>query len=86
MTEKEWRRKFSTNLLLAMGDADIPMTRLAVKAGISYNQLNKYLACESTPRVTIVINLAKVLGVSVEELVDFGEKVNKKEVTYGQHK
>ena len=86
MTKKEWRRKFSSRVLQALGELDMTQSRLAIKSNVSIGMISRYLACTSTPSATVALNIAKVLGIPVNELIDFGEKVNEREVEYGQYK
>ena len=55
----------------ARTDADLTIGELAARAGISTRQLNRYLA-GSVPPLDVATRLARILDLSLNELVDSG--------------
>lgn len=75
MTEMEWRKIFKDRLIFMMRRANITQCELAEKSGVSQPAISCYMAGRKTPNVKAVVNLAYVLGCTIEDLVDFGEHV-----------
>ena len=61
---------------------NINQKELSRLSGITEASVSRYLTGERTPRMDIIINFAKALGVSVEYLLDEDEKIQKKHSAY----
>ena len=75
MTELEWRRKFSDRLAFMMRRANMSRLELAESSGITKVAIGYYLTAQKTPGFKSIINLAYVLGCTIEDLIDFGEQI-----------
>lgn len=80
MTEKEWRQKFAIRLQNVMLEKGMTESCLCVLSGLEHSSVWRYLHAQITPNVLSVLNLAKALGVSVDELVDFEESIDRFEI------
>lgn len=60
---------FQENVKKLMCEYDINQKELSKRSGVSEASLCRYLSGSITPRVDIVENIAKVFGVSIEELI-----------------
>lgn len=49
--------------------------QLSKLSGITEASMSKYLSGERTPRIDVVVSLAKALGISVDELIGDDEKL-----------
>lgn len=61
---------FCENVRKLMKDTGINQKELSKKSGVSEASLSRYLSGSLKPRMDIVINIAKVFGVTPEELID----------------
>ena len=75
MTEIEWRKKFKDRLSFMMRRANLTRQDLIEKSDISESALSYYLSGQKTPGIKTTIALAYALGCSIEDLVDYGEKI-----------
>jgi len=76
MTITEWSTSFSENLLELMKDRRIGQHELAQESGISIGSINSYIHKKSLPGIKAILNLAFVLDVDVNELIDFGDTID----------
>lgn len=60
--------EFSEKVRELMKDAGITQKELSMKSGVSEASLSRYLSGSLKPRMDIIINVAKALGVSPGEL------------------
>lgn len=75
MTEMEWRVKFSQKVFGRMKKLGINQRELAKLSHIRENTISRYLACSRTPKADAIVNLAKALQCSIDELIQFGEMI-----------
>lgn len=75
MTEKEWKHNISIALRNKMHELDVSQTELAKAAHLSRSSINNYLNEMSIPDVRAIINLSIALKCTVDDLIDFGERV-----------
>lgn len=61
---------------------NINQKELSQLSGITEASVSRYLTGERTPRMDIIINFARALGVSVEYLLDNSEKQQKEISAY----
>lgn len=75
MTEIEWRKIFKDRLSFMMRRQNLTRQDLIDASGISESALSYYLSGQKTPGIKTTINLAYTLGCTIEDLVDYGEKI-----------
>ncbi len=62
---------FADNLKQAIQNAGMNMTALANETGITYNMIKKYCYAQAEPTVSYALRMAKVLNVSIDELMGY---------------
>ena len=75
MTESEWLGIFSKKLIDKMCERGYSVGDLAEDTGLSKSAISYYINGARVPGVRAIINISRVLGCTVEELVNFGEKI-----------
>lgn len=75
MTELEWRKIFKDRLSFMMRRANLTRRELVEASGLSEPTISCYLSGRKTPSVKAIVNLAYVLGCTIEDLVDYGENI-----------
>lgn len=75
MHEQEWLDQFGENLRSMMRECGYSQRELADRAGISESAISRYLNSSQVPKATILVNIAYVLDCSLDDLMDFGERV-----------
>lgn len=75
MTEIEWRKIFKDRLSFMMRRANLTRRELVEKSGISEPAISNYLSGRKTPSIKTTIALSYALGCTIEDLVDYGEKI-----------
>lgn len=76
MTEFDWIDLFSGTLQELMNYYNMDQAQLARESGLSKTAINNYIHGRRSPSVFAVINMANALGIGVEELIDFGDKID----------
>lgn len=61
--------KFEERLRMMMRDKKLSQKDLAIKANITEASMSKYLSGERTPRVDVIVNLARALEITTDELL-----------------
>ena len=80
MTEKEWRQKFAIRIQNLMLDRGMTESSVCIQSGLSHAVVWRYLHAQRTPGVLSALNIAKAFGVSLDDLVDFGESIDRFEL------
>lgn len=75
MTETEWMDIFAGNLLDLMRDRGYNQAQLADSTGLSQSSISKYLRRSQIPTVRAIVNIAYELDCDVNELMDFGDRI-----------
>jgi transcriptional regulator with XRE-family HTH domain len=75
MTLKEWTDTFGDNLSELLVERGMTQHDLAMDSGLSAGSINAYIRKQSPPGIKAIINIAYALDVSVDELVDFGDRI-----------
>lgn len=75
MTKKEWLETFSDNLVELLEDRKMTQYELALDTGISTGSISAYINKQSFPGPAALINIAYSLDVSLDELMDFGDRI-----------
>ena len=70
-TEESWKREFSSKLTKMMADKGCDQTYLSEICDISQQSISNYLNKKAIPNCYTASNLAKALGWTVSELIDF---------------
>ena len=75
MKESVWRMKFAEKLSEKMTEKGYSQLTLARKAKLAQPTLSRYLLGQKTPCIRAIINLSYALNCTMEELVNFGERI-----------
>lgn len=75
MTQSEWKEIFSDNLVSILEEKGMSQAQLARDSGVSTAMISDYINKRSAPGLMAIINMSYVLDMSVDELVDFGERI-----------
>lgn len=78
LTISEWQQKFSNNLCELMRTNNMTQYRLSKESGVSSGRLSEYINMRSLPNIFAIINIAYVFDVSIESLIDFGERIEQR--------
>ena len=70
-TKESWKREFSSNLIKMMADKGCDQTYLSEICDISQQSISNYLNKKAIPNCYTASKLAKALGCTVSELIDF---------------
>lgn len=76
MTEGQWQHFFKDNLIQMTLERHMSQMELSALSGISQGTISKYMNGSQIPTAPSIVNLSYALGCSIEELIDFGEKVD----------
>lgn len=76
MTELEWLDIFGDNLAEMLQDANMSQRDLADEAGLAESTISYYIHKEKIPGLKAIINIAYALDCSIDELIDFGDRIN----------
>lgn len=75
MTIKEWIDNFGDSLSEILEEKGMTQRDLAKDAGLPISSVNAYIRKQSPPGIKAIINMAYALDMSVDELIDFGERI-----------
>ena len=75
MTEAEWLDIFSDNLIDMLNEQRYSQEELAYESNLSQSTISKYINKKQMPSLKAIINIAYALDCSIDELIDFGEKI-----------
>ena len=75
MTEAEWLDIFSNNLIDMLNEQGYSQEELAYETNLSQSTISKYINKKQLPSLKAIINIAYALDCSIDELIDFGEKI-----------
>jgi DNA-binding XRE family transcriptional regulator len=74
LPEDEWRREFSRKLKKKMDQSSLKQSELAQIIGVSTQIVSRYMNGKSTPSSYTMSRIARVLGCTVSDLLDFTEE------------
>ena len=80
MTIEDWQRCFSNRILSLLESSDMSQYKLSILSGIPRSRLNDYINMKSMPTVFAIINIAHVFNVSTDSLIDYGKRIETREV------
>ena len=75
MTRGEWKNTFGDNLIAMLREKGVSQNQLAKDSGVSKGMISDYINKFTVPNIFAIINMAYALDISVDELIDFGERV-----------
>lgn len=75
MSELEWLEIFGDNLVDMLEDAKMTQRELADAAGLSEGTISHYINKTRLPGLKAIINIAYAMDVSIDELIDFGDRI-----------
>lgn len=75
MTEAEWLDIFSRNLQEALIDYGATQSDFAEVTGLSQQAISNYVNGKQIPNLRAIINMAYELGVSLDNFLDFGDRI-----------
>lgn len=76
MSENEWLDIFSQNLEDIMEEKGYTQQNLADDSGLSKASISRYINAQRMPTVKAIISMAYVLDLSIDEFIDFGDKID----------
>ena len=77
MTQGEWKTEFGDNLTSLLREKGFSQNQLAKDSGVSIGMISDYVNKFAAPNIFAVINMAYSLDVDIDDLVDFGEMIDK---------
>lgn len=75
MTRGEWKNAFGDNLSSILREKGISQNQLAKDSGLSKGMISDYINKFTAPNIFAIINMSHALDISVDDLIDFGERV-----------
>lgn len=75
MTQFEWQNIFADNLSSVLEEKGMNQSQLARDARLSASRISDYINKRAVPSVFAIINMAYALDMSIDELIDFDERV-----------
>lgn len=75
MSEIEWMDIFGDNLRDILKEQNMSRRELAQVLGVSEVTISNYINKKQIPTMEVIVNMAYELSISVDELIDFGDRV-----------
>lgn len=75
MTETEWIEIFRKNLVELMAERGYSQGDLSESIGVADATISRYLNGERIPNIKSIVNLAYELDVPLDDLIDFGDRI-----------
>lgn len=75
MSEVEWMDIFGDNLRDILKEQNMSRRELSQVLGISEATVSRYINKKQMPTMEVVVNMAYELSISIDELIDFGDRV-----------
>lgn len=75
MSEQEWLEQFSEKLKDLLDLESMTQKELAQETDLSVGAINSYINGCKIPGVKALLRIANVFGISVDELVNFGDVI-----------
>lgn len=76
MSEVEWLKIFSENLSEILEEQNMSQKELADATGLSKGTISGYVNGTKIPGVRAIINMVYVLGVDINDFIDFGDMID----------
>jgi transcriptional regulator with XRE-family HTH domain len=75
MSEQEWLDIFANNLSAILKESGMTQRELATESGLSEAAVSNYINGRKLPGPKALINMAYALDCSLDDLMDFGDKL-----------
>ena len=75
MTEQEWLVTFGDNLVDILNEYEYDQKEFARECHLSEAAISSYIHKKRMPGVKALVNMSRVLGISLDELMNFGYMV-----------
>lgn len=75
MTELEWLAIFGVNLMEMLHENGMTQRDLADDTGLSEGTISNYIRGRQLPGVKAIVNIANALNCSIDDLIDFGDRI-----------
>jgi transcriptional regulator with XRE-family HTH domain len=75
MSEQQWLDIFADNLRDKLIEYGANQREFAEDIGVAESTVSRYIRGQAVPSIFILINMSHVLGCSIDELADFGQKI-----------
>lgn len=75
MSEQEWINIFGDNLVELIAEHGYSQREFADAAGLTESAISQYINKHRMPTVKAIINMAYVLGLDLDEFIDFGDRL-----------
>lgn len=75
MPEVEWMDIFGDNLRDILKEQNMSRRELAQVLDISEATVSRYINKKQMPTMEVIVNMAYELSISIDELIDFGDRV-----------
>lgn len=75
MSEQEWLDIFAGNLVSLMEEKGYSQQQLADATGLSRVAISYYMNAKRIPSIRAIINLAYEFDLTIDELIDFGGRI-----------
>ena len=75
MSEQEWLDIFGDNLVSILEEYKMTQDELAEETGLSKGTISKYIRKKQIPNLKAIINLSYALDMDIDELIDFGDRI-----------
>ena len=80
MSIMEWQRYFNKRIITLLESRGMSQYQLSILSGIPRSRLSDYINMKAMPTIFAIINIAHVFEVSIESLIDFGKRIEVREV------
>ena len=75
MSEQQWLDIFADNLRDKILEYGATQAEFAEDCGLAKSTICRYLNGQTVPSIFALVNMSHVLGCSIDELADFGQRV-----------
>lgn len=75
MSEQEWINIFGDNLEELIAEHGYSQREFADAVGLTESAISQYINKRRMPTVKAIINMAYVLGLDLDEFIDFGDRL-----------
>ena len=76
MSEMEWIKTFGDNLRYYLSQYGMTQGELADRTGLDQSTISRYVNGTVAPGIRAIVNIANALGVTTDELIDFGDTID----------
>lgn len=75
MSELEWLNEFGDKLKEQLDEFDMSQKELAKEANLAESTISYYIQKQKMPSIRSVINICWVLGIEIDDLINFGRPI-----------